>query len=103
MGFLAASTSSDVLVELGAVLLVLAVVGRLGARIGIPSITLYLVAGLLLGEGSAFPLPASTEFIRVGADVGVVLLLLLLGLEYTPQDLRAGLRTNYPAGALDLA
>jgi CPA2 family monovalent cation:H+ antiporter-2 len=102
MGSLAASTSSDVLIELGGVLLVLAVVGRLGARIGIPSITLYLVAGLLLGHGSAFPLHASTEFIRIGADVGVVLLLLLLGLEYTPADLQTGLRTNYPAGVVDL-
>jgi CPA2 family monovalent cation:H+ antiporter-2 len=99
---LAASESGDVLVELGAVLVVLAVVGRLAARLGLPSIPLYLVAGLLLGEGSAFPLEASTEFIRISADVGVVLLLLLLGLEYTPTELRTGLTSGWPAGLADL-
>jgi CPA2 family monovalent cation:H+ antiporter-2 len=99
---LAASESGDVLLELGAVLVVLAVVGRLAARLGLPSIPLYLVAGLLLGKGSAFPLEASTEFIRISADVGVVLLLLLLGLEYTPTELRTGLTSGWPAGLADL-
>jgi CPA2 family monovalent cation:H+ antiporter-2 len=98
----AASAGGDVLLELGAVLLALAVVGRLAARAGLPSIPLYLAAGLVLGEGSMLSLDASTEFIRVGADIGVVLLLLLLGLEYTPQELRRGLRTGWPAGLVDL-
>lgn len=98
---LAAGTSGIVLIELGAVLLVLAVLRRLAARVGRPSIPLYLLAGLLLGEGSAIPLDASEEFIRVSADVGVVLLLLLLGLEYRPDELTGGLRSNGPAGAVD--
>lgn len=100
--FLAATQTADVLVELGAVLVVLAVVGRLAARVGLPSIPLYLTAGLLLGKGSAIPLAASQEFIRVAADVGVILLLLLLGLEYTPKELRSGLRTGWPAGLTDM-
>lgn len=99
---IAAGGSGRVLVELGVVLLVLAVLGRLAARADLPSIPLYLLAGLLLGQGSLFPLDASAEFIRVGADVGVVLLLLLLGLEFEPEELRDGLRANWPAGALDL-
>lgn len=99
----AASTAGTVLVELGAVLLVLAVSGRLAARIGLPSIPLYLVAGLLLGEGSPIGLEGSTEFIRVGAEIGVVLLLLLLGLEYTPEELRSGIRRDWTAGVADLA
>jgi CPA2 family monovalent cation:H+ antiporter-2 len=77
ISLLAAGTSGDVLVELGAVLLVLAALGRIAARFSLPSIPLYLTAGLLLGEGSLFPLDASSDFIRVGADVGVVMLLLL--------------------------
>jgi hypothetical protein len=67
------------------------------------SIPLYLLAGLLLGEGSAVPLEASEAFISIGADVGVVLLLLLLGLEYSPKDLGAGLRLNWRSGVFDLA
>lgn len=99
---LAASTSGDILLELGSVLLVLAVVGRLAGRLGLPSIPLYLTAGLLLGEGSAFSLDASAEFIRVGADIGVVMLLLLLGLEYSPAELQQGLKSNWQAGLVDL-
>jgi CPA2 family monovalent cation:H+ antiporter-2 len=99
---LAASSNGDVLLELGAVLLVLAVVGRLAGRLGLPSIPLYLLAGLLLGNGSHFALHESTEFIRVGADIGVVMLLLLLGLEYSPAELQHGLRSNWHAGLVDL-
>lgn len=99
---IASSTSGDVLVELGIVLVVLAVLGRFADRISLPAIPLYLVAGLLLGEGSVVPLDASEEFIRVCADLGVVLLLLLLGLEYTPRELQSGLRSNWKAGVVDL-
>jgi len=99
---LLASASGRVLLELGAVLLLLAVLGRIAARLDLPSIPLYLVAGLLLGEGSGVSLDASQDFIRVAADVGVVLLLLLLGLEYTPEELRDGMRTNWRAGFVDV-
>ncbi len=97
----AVSSVSNILIELGAVLLLLGVCGRLAARVGLPSIPLYLVAGLMLGEGSPVALEASSEFIRIGADLGVVLLLLLLGLEYTPEELSHGIRTNWLAGLID--
>jgi len=99
---LAAATSGRVLIELGAVLLGLAVLGRLAGRIGLPSIPLYLLAGLLVGDGGLAPLDASEDFIRIGADVGVVLLLLLLGLEYSAEELQHGLRRNWRAGVVDL-
>jgi len=100
---LAASTSGDLLLELGAVLVGLALLGRLAGRFGVPTIPIYLITGLLLGEGSAIPLHASADFIRVAADLGVVLLLLLLGLEYTPTELRTGLTQGWVAGLVDLA
>lgn len=99
---LAASGSADILVELGAVLVVLAVLGRAAARIGIPSIPLYLLAGLAMGADGLVPLEASEEFIRVGADLGVVLLLLLLGLEYSSAELRDGLQRNWRGGVVDV-
>lgn len=92
-----------ILLELGGVLLGLAVLGRLAARINVPSIPLYLLAGLVTGEGGIIPLEASESFIEVGAELGVVLLLLLLGLEYSPQDLRTGLRSSWRGGLIDLA
>lgn len=94
--------TGDVLIELGVILVILALVGRLAARIGIPSIPLYLLAGLLMGEGGLIPISAGEEFLEIGAQIGVVLLLLLLGLEYSPQDLRDGMKSNWKAGLLDL-
>lgn len=99
---LGAAASGRVLLELGGVLLILAVVGRFAARIGLPAIPLFLVSGLLLGEGGLVELDASSDFVRIGADLGVVILLLLLGLEYSPADLQDGLRSNWRAGLLDL-
>jgi monovalent cation:H+ antiporter-2, CPA2 family len=98
----ASAGNAVILIELGGVLLGLAILGRLAARVNLPSIPLYLLAGLAAGEGGIIPLEASEEFIAVGADVGVVLLLLLLGLEYSPQDLRTGLQSNWRGGLLDL-
>ena len=90
-----------VLIELGAIFLLLAVLGRLAARIGIPSVPLYLLAGLVIGDGSVFKVSAGEEFLAVGAQIGVVLLLLLLGLEYSPIDLKNGLKTSWQAGLVD--
>jgi CPA2 family monovalent cation:H+ antiporter-2 len=92
---------STVLIELGIVLLVLAGLGRVAARIGIPSVPLYLLAGLIMGDGGFIPISAGEEFLAVGAQIGVVLLLLLLGLEYSPDDLKTGLRTTWKAGIVD--
>jgi CPA2 family monovalent cation:H+ antiporter-2 len=94
--------ASHALIELGGILLVLAVLGRLAARLDLPSIPLFLIAGLLVGEGGVVPLDASAEFIEVGAQLGIVLLLLLLGLEYTPEELQTGLRRDHRAGIVDL-
>lgn len=95
------SNAAAVLIELGVVFLVLAVLGRVAARIGIPSVPLYLLAGLIMGTGGFIPVNAGEEFLEVGAQIGVVLLLLLLGLEYTPEDLKTGLRTTWKAGIVD--
>lgn len=93
--------SATLLVELGAILIALALLGRLAARFGIPSIPLYLIAGLAVGEGGLVELVTAREFIETGAQIGVILLLLLLGLEYTGGELTAALRDHAPAGALD--
>jgi CPA2 family monovalent cation:H+ antiporter-2 len=88
-------------IELGAVAIVLAGLARLAGRLGIPAIPFYLVAGLAVGEGGFAPLDVSSEFISLTAQIGVLLLLLALGLEYTGDELRTGLRTGGPAGGAD--
>ena len=44
-------TSLALLLELGVILVVLSALGTAARRFGLPSIPLYLVAGLALGEG----------------------------------------------------
>ncbi len=83
-------------------LLGLAVLAVVAGRLGLSPVPFYLLAGLLLGRGGLFELSEIDSFIEVGAQVGVVLLLLMLGLEYSPRDLTRGLRTGWTSGILDL-
>ena len=97
-------SGGDLLViELGAVVLTLAVVARLARRIGVPALPLYLLVGLALGEGGLLELSASEEFIEVGAEIGVILMLLMLGLEFSAQELITNLRRSTLAGFVDFA
>ncbi len=89
------------LLELGAILFAMALIGRAAGRFGIPSIPLFLLLGLLLGKGGLVPIATAGEFIDLGAQIGVIVLLLLLGLEYSGQELTRSLRTNWTAGAAD--
>jgi CPA2 family monovalent cation:H+ antiporter-2 len=100
---LAATSAETALtfVELGAVSLGLAVLARLAGRLGITAIPFYLIAGLAVGRGGLVDLDLSEEFIEFTAEIGVLLLLLTLGLEYTAEELRGGLRTGLKPGALD--
>ncbi|MGB4777460.1 cation:proton antiporter [Microbacterium sp.] len=90
------------LIEIGALLLGIAIVGRLAARLHISPIPFILVGGLALGEGGLIPVDHAEGFIAVGAEIGVILLLLMLGLEYSPRELVGNLRTSSSAGALDM-
>jgi CPA2 family monovalent cation:H+ antiporter-2 len=89
------------LIEVGALLFALGMLGRLGRRVGLSPIPLYLLAGLAFGHGGLIPLSASQEFIQVGAEIGVVLLLVMLGLEYSADELVGNLRSGAVAGAFD--
>jgi CPA2 family monovalent cation:H+ antiporter-2 len=91
-----------VFVELGAIVLALAVLARLAERLGLSPIPLYLAAGLFFGEGSALGLQLSEDFLSLTAQIGVVLLLLTLGLEYTAEELQSTLRRGARDGVVDL-
>jgi monovalent cation:H+ antiporter-2, CPA2 family len=92
---------ATLLAELGGIILALGLLGRLAGRYGQSPIPLYLLAGLAFGHGGLLPLSASEEFVATGADIGVVLLLLTLGLEYTAAELVTSLKAHYPAGVVD--
>ncbi|MGR2753708.1 cation:proton antiporter [Agromyces arachidis] len=89
------------LIEVGALLLGMSLLGRLAIRIGVSPIPFYLLLGLAFGNGGLLPFEASEEFFATGSEIGVILLLALLGLEYTAQELVTGLRSSRTAGLLD--
>ena len=99
----AGGEAATAFVEIGVVLLVLAVLARLADRWRITAIPLFLLAGLAVGDGGLAPLDVSEDFISLAGEIGVLLLLLTLGLEYTPAELRSGLRRGAVPGVLDAA
>jgi len=94
-------STTILLIEVGALLFALGMLGRIGRRFGLSPIPLYLLAGLAFGHGGFIPLSASEEFIEVGAEIGVILLLVMLGLEYSASELVGNLRSAAPAGVID--
>jgi CPA2 family monovalent cation:H+ antiporter-2 len=96
-------TTTVLLIEVGALLFLLGLLGRLSRRFGLSPIPFYLLAGLAFGQGGLLPLDASEEFFEVGAEIGVILLLVLLGLEYSANELLSNLRASAPIGLLDAA
>ena len=94
----AAGDAPIAFVEIGVVMLVLAVLARLADRFALTAVPLYLLAGLAIGESR---LDVSRDFIQMSGEIGVLLLLLALGLEYSPQELVVGLRTGAGVGVVD--
>lgn len=89
-------------IELGLVTVGLGLLARLANRWGFSAIPLYLLAGLAFGDGGIAPLYLSKGFIEIGAEIGVLLLLFMLGLEYSGEELKHNLRGGILGGALDL-
>jgi K+:H+ antiporter subunit KhtU len=90
------------LIELGAVFFGLGMLGKLAWKVGISPIPLYLIGGLVFGSGGLLPLNGIDEFAQLSSEIGVILLLLLLGLEYSADELFTGLRRSWTAGLVDL-
>lgn len=88
--------------ELGTATIGLALLARLANRFGFSSVPLYLLAGLAFGKGGLAPLEVSRSFIAEGAEIGVLLLLFMLGLEYTGAELKQNLRGGAPGALIDL-
>lgn len=93
---------SHLFIELGCVAVGLAFLARLARRLGLSAISLYLLAGLAFGNGGLLPLNLTKGFIQLGAEIGVLLLLFMLGLEYSGENLTKGLRMGASGAAIDL-
>ena len=100
-----AATSSEIataFVEIGAIAVGLSLLALIAGRFGLTAVPLYLVAGLAFGDGGLVDLRMSEDFISLTAEIGVLLLLLALGLEYSGPELRTGLRTGVRPGLVDM-
>ncbi len=94
--------SATLLLELGVILAVLTVLGGAARRYALSPIPLYLLAGLALGDGGIFSVPAAGAFVTTGAPIGMVLLLLTLGLEFSMAEFASSLRRHLPSAWIDL-
>jgi len=100
------------LLDVGVMFAAVAVAGWVANRVGQSVIPFYIVAGMLLGEFvlGRLSLPTvgtvyvpETEFIALGAELGIVFLLFFLGLEFNLDRLLARRRQIGTAGTVDLA
>jgi CPA2 family monovalent cation:H+ antiporter-2 len=102
---LAAGTSATTnlaILELGLVFVGLGLLSWLALKLHISSVPLFLLAGLSLGKGGIAPLALSEDFLNLGAEIGALLLLLVMGFEYSAQDLVKTLRSKWSIGLIDL-
>ncbi|AUV83670.1 cation:proton antiporter [Salinigranum rubrum] len=94
------------LLELGELFVVVAVAGAVGARFGLSVIPLYVVGGMVASPFVAgrFGLPyvLQSETLTLLAEVGIVLLLFFLGLEFSLDRLLAAKTNISRAGLIDI-
>ncbi|MGY1602135.1 cation:proton antiporter domain-containing protein [Geodermatophilus sp. SYSU D00815] len=93
----------DALVVLGGALLVCGVLARIGVPVGLPTIPLFMLAGVLLGPHTpGFDLVRDPAELDLIAQLGLVFLLFYLGLEFSLDQLAAGGRRLALAAAVYL-
>jgi CPA2 family monovalent cation:H+ antiporter-2 len=90
------------LLEIGLLFIGLGLLSWLALKLHVSSIPLFLIAGLALGKGGIVPLDVSEDFLNVGAEIGAILLLLVLGFEYSASELAASMKKRWHAGLMDI-
>ena len=100
--FAAPGGSAVQLIEIGGVLLLLGLLAYGAARIGVSVVPLYLLSGLAFGTGGVIELELSQSFLEAAAQIGALLLLLLLGLEYSARELGQAVNQRRSIMGIDL-
>jgi len=94
------------LLEVGVLFSAVAVCGLLAKRIGISVIPFYIVAGIVCSPFVVgrldLPYIQNTEFIKIGAELGIVFLLFFLGLEFNLERLLESRQLIGKVGLIDL-
>lgn len=93
----------DQLVALGGAFLAAGLLARAGRRNGLPTIPLFIIAGILFGPGTpGVVLVEDPDILALMASLGLILLLFHLGLEFSLGDLVSGGGKLIAAGAIYL-
>src|SRR6478735_8857791 len=75
------------LITLGILLIVAYALGRLGKMVGLPTIPIYMIVGLLASPHTGwFPLNFENHYIELIAVFGLIMLLFNLGLEFDQDE-----------------
>lgn len=94
------------LLEVGLMFAAIAAVSFLAARIDLSPIPFYILIGMALNKfvlgRSGLPYITETSFITIGAELGIIFLLLFLGLEFNLDRLLADKERIGKSGLLDL-
>jgi CPA2 family monovalent cation:H+ antiporter-2 len=88
--------------ELGSVLVGLGIAAYIATRFRISVVPIFLIAGLFFGTGGIVGLELSDDFLDLGAQWGAILLLLMLGLEYSAEELFDSVKKRKSTGIIDL-
>jgi len=88
--------------EFGLLLISLGIIARVARRFDFSAVPFYLIAGLVMGEGGFYGIDPRGILVPTLAELGVVLLLLLLGLEYSGTQLVETARQQSRSGFIDL-
>lgn len=97
------SNQAIALTEIGLALLTLGLFAYLAVRIKISVVPFFLLIGLSLGKGGFIRLDFSENFLNTGAQLGAILLLLMLGLEHSGPNLTAAFLERKSVGIFDFA
>lgn len=102
--------AETLLLEIGIALVTLAVVGALAARVKQSVIPAYIAAGILVGPyvprevgGISLRLVTESQVVSTIAELGIILLLFFLGLEFSVGTLLRNKRRLSKVGGIDLA
>lgn len=94
---------ADILIAIGGAFLAAAFLARLGGRIGLPTIPLFILAGILLGPHTpGLVIVDNASDLEMLSALGLVLLLFYLGLEFHLDDLKRGGARLLAAGGIYL-
>ncbi len=88
--------------ELGSILIGLGIAAYLATKLRISVVPIFLIAGLFFGNGGIVDLELSDQFLDLGAQWGAILLLLMLGLEYSAEELFDSVKKRKSLGIVDL-